>query len=71
MSNNELKFVVFIINKFALAKNISVAQVYYQFDTLKILDNYILKHYDVLHTLGENYLIDDLTELLSQKALQK
>ncbi len=71
MSNNQLKFVVFIINKFARTKKISVAQVYSQFDTLKILDDYILKHYDVLHTLGENYLIDDLSELLSQKTLNK
>lgn len=71
MTKNQLKFIVFILNKFARAKKISVAQAYNQFDKLKILDDYIIKHYDVLHTLGENYLIDDLTELVNQKMLQK
>jgi hypothetical protein len=26
-----------------------------------VLDNYLILHYDVLHTLGKEYLVDDVT----------
>jgi Protein of unknown function (DUF3791) len=71
MSNNQLRFVIFILNKYALATKLSIREVYKQFDELHILDDYIIKHYDVLHTLGEHYLIEDLTELVNLKSLQR
>jgi hypothetical protein len=71
MNHNQLSFAVFILNKYALATQQPITEVYQNFDRLHILDDYILKHYDVLHTLGENYLIEDLSELITQKSLQK
>ena len=71
MSRNQLSFAVFVLNKYALATKQPIAEVYQHFSKLNILDDYILKHYDVLHTLGENYLIEDLTELVAQKSLQQ
>ena len=71
MSNGQLTFAVFVLNKYALATKQPIGEVYRRFDKLRILDDYILKHYEVLHTLGENYLIEDLTELVAQKSLQQ
>jgi Protein of unknown function (DUF3791) len=71
MSSNQLAFSVFILNKYALATKQPITEVYKRFDELHILDNYLIKHYDVLHTLGENYLIEDLTEIVAQKSLQQ
>jgi Protein of unknown function (DUF3791) len=71
MTNNQLKFTVFILNKYALATKQPITEVYQRFDELHILDDYLIKHYDVLHTLGENYLIEDLTELVAQKSVQQ
>ena len=71
MSNNQLTFAVFVLNKYALATKQPIKEVYKHFDELHILDDYILKHYEVLHTLSENYLIEDLTELVAQKSLQQ
>lgn len=71
MSKSQLTFVVFILNKYSLATKQPISEVYRHFDKLNILDDYLLKHYEVLHTLGENYLIEDLTELIFQKSLQK
>jgi hypothetical protein len=71
MSNGQLSFTVFMLNKYALATKTPITDVYKRFDELHILDNYLIKHYDVLHTLGENYLIEDLTELVAQKSLQQ
>jgi Protein of unknown function (DUF3791) len=69
MSNNHLTFTVFVLNKYALVKNENITDVYKHFNDLKIIDNYLIKHYDVLHTLGENYLLDDLTELIAKKSI--
>lgn len=71
MSASQLTFAVFILNKYALATKQPITEVYKCFDELHILDEYILKHYDVLHTLSESYLIEDLTELVAQRSFRK
>ena len=30
-----------------------------------ILDNYIIRCYDVLHTMGEQYLVNDITDFVA------
>ena len=71
MNNKQLTFLVFIINKYALATKQSVIEVYHQFEKLQLLDNYLIRHFDVLHTLGENYLVEDLKELIALKSAKK
>jgi hypothetical protein len=34
-----------------------------------ILDNYIVPHYDVLHTQGQGYVVRELTELMERKGV--
>lgn len=71
MNIKQLTFLVFIINKYALATKQSVIEVYHQFEKLQLLDNYLIRHFDVLHTLGENYLVEDLKELVALKSEKK
>ena len=33
------------------------------------LDDYIIKCYDVLHTLGKEYLVEDITEFVREKGI--
>ncbi|MBZ9692280.1 DUF3791 domain-containing protein [Clostridium sp. M14] len=35
-----------------------------------ILDDYIIKCYDVLHTLGNEYLMEDITELIKERGIK-
>jgi len=67
MENNKLEFVVFLLNKYAETFGLSVQKVYRIFSDTKLLDNYIIKHYDVLHTLGENYLLEDLHLMITKQ----
>ncbi len=67
MNIKELEFVVFIIHKLALAWNKRVSLVYKTLKETNILDEYIIPHYEVLHSLGEEYLINDITELLLER----
>jgi hypothetical protein len=34
-----------------------------------ILDTYILEHYDVLHTQGKDYIVEEITELMKREGL--
>jgi hypothetical protein len=34
-----------------------------------ILDEYLIKCYDTLHTLGAEYLVDDITEFVYEKGV--
>ncbi len=36
-----------------------------------ILDNYVIKCYDVLHTLGAEAMVDDLSELARERGVLK
>jgi hypothetical protein len=36
-----------------------------------ILDNYILPHYEVLHTQGKGYIVDELVDLMKKQGVLK
>lgn len=67
MSENVLSFVFFLLYQLSEAWNMPVPQVYSRLKTLGILDGYIISFYDVLHTLGQKYLIDDITEIVRER----
>lgn len=47
----------------------SPATVYRTLNTSGILDDYIITCYDTLHTLGKEYLIEDITEYAREKGV--
>ena len=60
----ELRFCIFIINKLSQTYNKPVDVVYRILSESGVLDEYIIGCYEALHTLGTEYLIDDITGLL-------
>lgn len=40
-------------------------EVYERMKKVELIDNYILKHYDTLHTESREYLIEDVIECLN------
>jgi hypothetical protein len=36
----------------------------------KILDEYIIKYYDTLHTQGEDYIVGEIVSLLKSKGIK-
>ena len=63
----EMEFVVFIINKLADQLNKPISEIYKNLKDTDILDGYLLECYDVLHTFGSEYLMEDITELLKER----
>ncbi len=69
MEKEVLTFVIFLIHILAESLNKSPTTVYKLLSKSKILDTYIIPSYDVLHTLGRQYLIEDITSLVKERGL--
>lgn len=66
----ELAFSIFILYSLADKWKMSPAKVYKILNTTGILDNYIIKCYDVLHTQGKEYLVEDITDYAREKGVK-
>ena len=68
-NDEQLKFSVFIINQISKAVGKSSAVVFNFLAESGVLDDYIIGCYDTLHTLGREYLIEDITGLLHDRGI--
>ena len=69
LGKKELTFVVFILHALGQHWNMTTPEVYDILNSTGILDDYIIKCYDVLHTLGKEYLVEDITEFVREKGI--
>ncbi len=63
----ELNFSIFMLYSLADKWKMTPAAVYKILNSTGILDNYIIPCYDVLHTQGKEYLVEDITEYAREK----
>ena len=68
-TEKELTFSTFIFYSLSEAWNKTPAEVYKVLNSTGILDGYIIEAYDVLHTLGKTYLVEDITEIVREKGI--
>lgn len=70
MIKKELDFVVFCVENIAQRLNLSGDKVY---DMLavnsKILDDYVIPNYEVLHTQDKEYIVNDIVEYMKKEGL--
>ena len=69
IEKKELTFVVFVLHALGQHWNMTTPEVYDKLNSTGILDDYIIKCYDVLHTLGKEYLVEDITEFVREKGI--
>ena len=69
LEKKELTFVVFILHTLGQHWNMTTPEVYDILNSTGILDDYIIKCYDVLHMLGKEYLIEYITEFVREKGI--
>jgi hypothetical protein len=70
MNTKELEFAVFCIENVADALGLSGADVYRSLvEKSAILDDYIIPSYDMLHTQGKEYIVNDIIEYMREKGL--
>lgn len=69
MDKKTLEFVTYCISKLADLLNLKQSDVYDRLKRSGILYDYIVPSYDVLHTFGSRYLMNDLTEYMREKGV--
>ncbi len=69
-TGEELGFAVFCIENVAARLHVDAAVVYDVFTRdSNILDDYIIPCYDVLHTQGKDYIVNDLIDMMKEKGV--
>lgn len=68
-NKKELEFSVFIINKLSDYLKKPVCDIYKILKDSNILEDYIIGCYDVLHTLGSEYLMEDITYVIKERGI--
>lgn len=67
MNIEHLDFITFCVGSLAEALNKSASQVYEALRSTGVLSDYIVPCYDVLHTFGKDYLVEELTSVLKER----
>ena len=62
-----IEFSVFLIHRLSERWHRSPAETYRILDETGAISSYVIPFYDVLHSLGEDYLVDDLTEYVRRR----
>ena len=66
----ELEFSIFLIYQLAENWKKTPVEVYSILNRTNILDDYIIKNYDTLHTMGSMALVEDISDFVKEKELQ-
>lgn len=69
MDRTKLEFVTWLISKLADWLGLSQNEVYSRLRKSGILYDYIVPSYDVLHTFGSRYLMEDITDYMKKKGV--
>lgn len=64
-----MQFAVFLIHQLSENWHKPAAEVYAVLNRTHILDDYIIKCYDMLHTQGSNALVEDITEFARERGV--
>lgn len=65
----ELRFSIYMLYALAEKWKKTPSAVYKILNKTGILDNYIIAGYDMLHTQGKEYLVEDVTEFVREKGV--
>ena len=68
-SEKELEFILFYVEFVAKSLNQEPDMIYQKLKESGLLQNYIIDNFDVLHTLGKDYLVDDIIQIMKERNL--
>lgn len=70
MDKNILEFITFAIGSVAERLQKSPSEIYKIFRQSNIIAGYLIPAYDVLHTFGRQYLVDDVLDFMKEKGVK-
>ena len=70
MTHEETEFVVFCIEELAVACDIPSRDMYHLLSyKTKMIEEYIVPNYEVLHSMGRDKIVEELKSLLQKKGV--
>ena len=70
MDKDILEFITFAIGSVAERLQKSPSEIYKIFSQSDVIAGYLIPAYDVLHTFGRQYLVDDVLDFLQEKGVK-
>jgi hypothetical protein len=70
MDKNTLEFITFAIGSVAERLQKSPSEIYKIFRQSNVIAGYLIPAYDVLHTFGRQYLVDDVLDFMKEKGVK-
>lgn len=70
MDKNILEFITFAIGSVAERLQKSPSEIYKIFMQSNVIAGYLIPAYDVLHTFGRQYLVDDVLDFMKEKGVK-
>lgn len=68
--SRELEFAIFCIENVAAKLGVSAEKVYNALaEKSDILNGYIIPEYEILHTQGKEYIVDDIIEVMKERGV--
>lgn len=64
--SKEIKFLIYCLERYRYLKTLSGKDVTILFAQYGIFD-YIMKYFDSLHTMGDNYIVNDIDEYIAEQ----
>lgn len=71
LTNDNLEFAIFCIENVAIRLGVGAEKVFIALtEKSDILGSYILPCYDILHTQGKDYIVDDILDVMAQRGVE-
>lgn len=69
-NDEELEFIIFCVENVAMRLEVEAERVYEALtERSDILKNYLVPCYEVLHTQGKDYIVDDIIEKMGERGI--
>lgn len=69
MDKESFSFVVYMIHACADKWDKLPSEVYQKLQSVGCIDGYLVPHYDILHTQGTGYIVDDIRQYLEVRGV--
>lgn len=68
--SRELEFAIFCIDNVASKLHVDTQKVYAALTQTDILQEYTIPEYEVLHTQGKDYMVDDIIDIMKERNVE-
>ncbi len=69
MDKESFSFVMYIIHACANKWGLMPSEVYQKLQSVGCIGNYLVPYYDILHTQGTGYIVDDIEKYLEVRGV--